>query len=81
MTHDLQAKQSDIKSGAQAEGVQTPDEAPGGENSVKIDQDPQVMQLLNDVVNFRLGQTIDDVRGNAVILSGIACCKAQTSQA
>jgi len=30
------------------------------------------MQLLNDVVNFRLGQTIDDVRGNAVILSGIA---------
>lgn len=39
---------------------------------IKYETDPQVIQLLNDVVNFRLGQTIDEVRANAVILSGIA---------
>lgn len=39
---------------------------------IKFETDPQVIQLLNDVVNFRLGQTIDEVRANAVILSGIA---------
>ena len=34
--------------------------------------DPQATQILQEVVDFRLGQTLDEVRGNAAILSGIA---------
>ena len=31
------------------------DPVAGAEQAVKYDSDPQVIQLLNDVVNFRLG--------------------------
>jgi hypothetical protein len=34
--------------------------------------DPQAISLINDVQNFRLGQTIDNVRRSAMILSGIS---------
>ena len=33
--------------------------------------DPQATQILQEVIDFRLGQTLDEVRGNAAILSGI----------
>lgn len=39
---------------------------------VKYEADQQATQLLSNVVNFRLGQTLDEVRSNAMILSGIA---------
>ena len=38
----------------------------------RYDCDPQAIQYLNQVVQFRLGQTLDDVRGDATILSGIS---------
>ena len=41
-------------------------------DELAFDTDPYIIQKLNDVVNFRLGQTLDEVRGNAMILSGIA---------
>jgi hypothetical protein len=44
---------------------------PSGEGVV-YEADQQIMQRIQDVVSFRLGHTIDDVRGNAQILSGIA---------
>ena len=44
----------------------------GGGGMVKYEADQQATQLLSNVVNFRLGQTLDEVRSNAMILSGIA---------
>lgn len=44
----------------------------GGGGVVKYEADQQATQLLSNVVNFRLGQTLDEVRSNAMILSGIA---------
>ena len=40
--------------------------------NVRYEPDPQAIDYLNQVINFRLGQTLDDVRSNAMILSGIS---------
>jgi hypothetical protein len=39
---------------------------------IEYEQDPLAISILNKVSEFRLGQTLDDVKGNAQILSGIA---------
>ena len=42
------------------------------EGGILYQADPQITQRIQEVIKFKLGQTIDDVRGNAQILSGIA---------
>lgn len=39
---------------------------------MKFRSDPQAIQYLKEVANFRLGQTLDEVRSQPTILSGIA---------
>ena len=39
---------------------------------IDYEKDPMVVSLLNKVHQFRLGQTLDEVKGSAQILSGIA---------
>ena len=76
MSKIIEMKKQYNKKGGHKVVAQIPE---GEDDEAELDQiqleeetDPQVIQLLNEVSAFRLGQTLDEVRGNAMILSGIA---------
>lgn len=73
--HKVQTNKLQKKIGIQIEdGDKDSDQDANNKNFEKddFDQDPMTLTILKKVLDFRVGQTLDDVKGNAQILSGIA---------
>jgi len=69
---DVKQQTDKVRAAVAGRAPEADDPVAGAGEPLKYDPDPDVVQLLKQVVEFRLGQTIDEVRGDAVILSGIA---------